>query len=189
MPWLVVGLGNPGDRYAGNRHNAGFMVVDELARRYGQTFRTKFQARTTRIRVADQDVVLLQPMTYMNRSGPSVGEAARFYRVEPAQTVVIHDEIDLPFGELRFKVGGGHAGHNGLRSIFEHYPRDFVRLRFGVGRPGMGDVSGHVLGDFDAVERATLSDLVIRAADGIEIVLQEGPEHAMNAFHGKAGQA
>jgi len=189
MPWLVVGLGNPGDRYAGNRHNAGFMVVDELARRYCETFRTKFQSRTTRIRVADQDIVLLEPMTYMNRSGSSVGEAARFYKVEPAETIVVHDEIDLPFGELRLKVGGGHAGHNGLRSIFSHFHRDFVRLRFGVGRPGMGDVSGHVLGDFDAVERATLPDLLDRAVDAIEIVLREGPEPAMNAFHGKAGQA
>ena len=189
MPWLVVGLGNPGPKYAGTRHNAGFLVVEELARRSGESFRTKFHGLFARCRVGHEDAILLQPMTYMNRSGISLGEAAAFYKTPPERVVVIHDELDLDFGDLRLKVGGGHGGHNGLRSILSHYHREFIRLRFGVGRPRHGDVTDHVLGGFSSDERVLLDSTVDRAANWVEGVLRDGPDAAMNAFHGKAGQA
>ena len=189
MPWLVVGLGNPGAKYANTRHNAGFMVVDELARRSCESFRKKFHGQVARCRVGNEDAILLQPMTYMNRSGISVGEAASFYKTPPEQVVVVHDEVDLPFGQLRLKVGGGHGGHNGLRSIFAHYDREFVRLRFGVGRPQHGETTDHVLGTFSSEEVPLLETTVDEAANWVEMVLREGPGATMNAFHGKAEHA
>lgn len=183
MPWLLVGLGNPGPRYAGNRHNIGFMVAEELARRMGEPFRDKFDGRMARGRLAEEDVVVLEPLTFMNRSGTSVAAAAAFFKVDLPQVVIIHDELDLPFASLRIKVGGGHGGHNGLRSIFQHLGKDFLRVRCGIGRPADGDVTGHVLGDFAAAERGEVASLIDTAADAVETVLRVGPERAMNAFH------
>ena len=186
MSWLIVGLGNPGDRYRANRHNIGFLVADELSRRAGADYRSKFHGNHTKIRMADEDAHLLQPSTYMNRSGTSVRAAATFFKVGVERTVVVHDELDIPHGEVRVKVGGGHGGHNGLRSIFEHIGRDFIRIRCGIGRPPYGDVSDYVLSDFNADERATLPTFVDRAADAVESVLRDGTLETMNAFHGKA---
>ncbi len=187
MAWLVVGLGNPGPKYSGHRHNVGFMVVDELARRAGASFRQKFQAQFAKARLGRHDALLLEPMTYMNRSGTSVGSAASFFKVPQDETIVIHDELDLPYGDVRLKAGGGHGGHNGLRSIFEHYGRDFYRVRCGIGRPLRGgDVTGYVLGDFSTDQRPTVPDLVDTAADAIEAVLSDGPTKAMNAFNRRA---
>lgn len=183
MPWLVVGLGNPGPRYAGHRHNIGFMVVDELGRRTGAAFREKFKGLFDRVRMGAEDVVLLEPLTWMNLSGPSVGAAATFFKAEPAGTIVVHDELDLPFGSVQVKVGGGHAGHNGLRSIFDHFPKDFVRVRCGIGRPPHGDVTNWVLSDFDGVDRAVLPDLVARAADAVETIVTRGTDHAMRTVN------
>ncbi|MGM0574626.1 MAG: aminoacyl-tRNA hydrolase [Myxococcota bacterium] len=181
---MVVGLGNPGPKYAANRHNVGFMVASELARRAGASFREKFNGSFARCRLAQQDVVLLEPMTYMNRSGTSVGAAGAFFKIPPEETIVVHDDLDLPFGCLRVKKGGGHGGHNGLRSIFQHFGKDFVRVRVGVDRPRGGDVTGWVLSDFGSEERIDLPRYVDAAADAVEQVLREGPERAMNAYNG-----
>lgn len=192
MPWLVVGLGNPGPKYAGHRHNVGFLVVDELARRGAASFRQKFHGQFARARLAGglEDSLLLEPMTYMNRSGISVGAAASFFKVAPAETLVIHDDLDLPFGDVRLKSGGGHGGHNGLRSLFEHFGSDFHRIRCGIGRPIRGgDVSGYVLSDFDSAQRAELPDIVDAAADAIERVLREGTRKAMNTINAKTAES
>ena len=130
MSWLIVGLGNPGDRYRANRHNIGFLVADELSRRAGADYRSKFHGNHTKIRMADEDAHLLQPSTYMNRSGTSVRAAATFFKVGVERTVVVHDELDIPHGEVRVKVGGGHGGHNGLRSIFERSRSINITTRF-----------------------------------------------------------
>jgi peptidyl-tRNA hydrolase, PTH1 family len=187
--YLVAGLGNPERRYAGNRHNAGFMVVAALARRAGEDLRPgKFDGLMARVRLRGEDALLLQPMTYMNRSGQAVGPAARFYKVDPAtELVVIHDELDLPFGTVRVKQGGGHAGHNGLKSIAASLGTgDFLRIRFGIGRPAPGrEVTGHVLSDFSAEEAKDLPAVVDRAADAVEAIVAEGALSAMNRFNQK----
>jgi PTH1 family peptidyl-tRNA hydrolase len=147
---LIVGLGNPGPRYANNRHNVGFMVVDQLARDAGTTVsRAKFKGHYATANVAGQPVALLKPQTFMNLSGQSVSPARTFFNVPNQGIFVIHDEIDLPYGTVKLKVGGGHAGHNGLRSLIAQLGgRDFVRLRVGVGRPAHGAVADFVLSDF-----------------------------------------
>ena len=183
MLWLVAGLGNPGPRYAENRHNIGFAILDTLLQQAGGTFRTKFQAELAKISIGGDDVVLVKPMTYMNNSGVSVGQAAAFYKVAPANVMVVHDDIDLDFGRLKIKEGGGHGGHNGLRSIFSHFGRDFIRVRCGVGRPGAGAVSAHVLGNFDAVEKVALGEFVDRAIDGLDIIVRQGLSTAMNILN------
>lgn len=184
--YLVVGLGNPGKKYAGNRHNVGAMAVDRL--REGRAlpdWREKFSGVYSR---AD-DLMLLKPSTYMNLSGDSVQPAAAFVKVDPAHVVVLHDELDLPFGDVRLKVGGGHAGHNGLRSILGRLGTpDFVRVRIGIGRPPpgfRGEVADFVLSDFDASERAELPDVLARALAAVEAVLQKGPALAMNVVNTK----
>ena|SRR5690606_36681231 len=184
---LVVGLGNPGPSYAGHRHNVGFRVVARLAERAGAPeAKSKFKGLYTRATVSGQDVVLLLPQTYMNVSGECVRPAADFFRVPPGRVVVVHDELDLPFGEIRIKVGGGLAGHNGLRSIAQHLnTQDFLRVRFGIGRPRSGAVVPYVLGDFSAAERAELDDALDRAVQAIEELLDKGPERAMAALHTK----
>ncbi len=191
--YLVVGLGNPGSQYEATRHNAGFMVVEEVARRAGTSFgrQKKFSGRFVRATVAGHDAALLLPLTYMNLSGESVGPAAHFFRVAPEHVIVVHDELDLPYGTLRVKQGGGLAGHNGLKSIKQHLGTgDFLRVRFGVGKPdGPRDVVGHVLGGFDAEERAALPGLVDTAADAVEAILTEGVAAAMNRFNQKAASA
>lgn len=191
---LVVGLGNPGKKYERNRHNVGFMVVERLARAHGlPDFKEKFSAVWTRGEIAAgggrHAVALLEPQTYMNLSGDSVQPAAAFLKVEPAQVIVVHDELDLSWRDIRLKVGGGHAGHNGLRSIIQRLGTpEFVRLRVGVGRPPpgfRGDVADFVLADFDALERSELPDVVDRAVAAIERVVADGIAAAMNAVNTK----
>src|SRR5436305_7639269 len=151
---LVVGLGNPGREYARTRHNVGWMVVDELARRHGGAWKGKFNGQVAEVRVDGHRVALLKPETYMHESGRAVSAAARFYKVEPGAVLVVHDEGDLDLGRLQARRGGGLAGHNGLRSIAQHLKtQDFLRLRVGVGRPARGDrrpLAGYVLSDFEA---------------------------------------
>src|ERR687883_1233655 len=177
---LVVGLGNPGREYARHRHNVGWMVVDELARRHGGSWKEKFSGRIADVRVDGHRVGLLKPETFMNESGRSVGAAARFYKVEPDAILVVHDEIDLEPGRLQARRGGGLAGHNGLRSIAAHLrTKDFLRLRVGVGRPGRGDPrspADYVLSDFEPEEDADA--LVAHAADAVEMLDAEGLERA-----------
>lgn len=183
---LVVGLGNPEPRYAGNRHNVGFMAVDRLADDARISLsRSKFKGVYGTGEVAGMPVALLKPMTFMNLSGESVVPAARFFDVPPERIVVIHDELDLPFGRLRLKIGGGHAGHNGLRSICNLLgSRDFVRLRVGIGRPEKGSVSRYVLADFAAGEETDwLPDLLDRSVAAVRAALSEGPRKAMNTVN------
>ncbi|RMG14039.1 MAG: aminoacyl-tRNA hydrolase [Deltaproteobacteria bacterium] len=184
---LVVGLGNPGPKYAGNRHNVGFMVVDELARRAGVTLSParRLQSEAARATLAGTAVLLLRPLTYMNLAGEAVGAAARYYDLPPERIVVIHDDLDLPFGTLRLKRGGGSGGHNGLKSIIAHLgSRDFLRVRLGIGRPPPGrEVVPYVLSDFGADERPVLPEIVGRAADAVEAMLSDGLEAAMNRYH------
>ncbi len=171
---LVAGLGNPGREYARNRHNAGYLVLDELVRRHGGSWRSKFSGQVAEIRVDDAKLVLLKPETYMNESGRSVGAAAQFFKVEPADVLVVHDEGDFDLGRLEVKFGGGLAGHNGLRSIAQHLKtQDFRRLRIGVGRPERGDprsLADYVLADFEPHDDA--DDLVARAADEVEAIVR-----------------
>ncbi len=183
---IVVGLGNPGPKYSGNRHNIGFMVVERLASRWSApSFRDKFKAQTTKASFAGGDVVLLQPQTFMNLSGESVQPAMRFFKVPLEHVVCVHDELDLEFGVTRLKVGGGTAGHNGLKSMVSHCGGNgFVRLRVGIGRPRGGRTEGHVLSDFDASERAELDDLIERCCDIVEACVKDGPVPAMNRYHG-----
>jgi PTH1 family peptidyl-tRNA hydrolase len=177
---LVVGLGNPGREYERNRHNAGFMVVDELARRHGGSWRSKFDGLLAEVRIEGHKLALLKPETYMNDSGRAVAGAARFFKVEPDAVLVVHDEGDFDLGRLELKFGGGLAGHNGLRSIAQHLKtQDFLRLRIGVGRPGRGDprpLADYVLADFDPHDDA--ETLISRAADAVEQLDADGFERA-----------
>lgn len=160
---LVAGLGNPGGRYAGNRHNIGFMAIDEIARDPAfSPFSKKFSGEIAEGVIDGEKIVLLKPLTFMNESGRSVGEAARFFKIEPKDVVVIHDELDLAAGRVRVKTGGGHGGHNGLRSIDAHLgTRDYKRVRLGIGHPGHKDqVSPYVLSDFHKVDREWLDPLI-----------------------------
>jgi PTH1 family peptidyl-tRNA hydrolase len=177
---LVVGLGNPGRKYAGNRHNVGAMVVDELARRHGGSWRGKFSGRIAEIRLDGHKVALLKPETYMNESGRSIAAAAGFFKVDPESVLVVHDESDLELGRLQLRLGGGLAGHNGLRSVAQSLKTpEFMRLRVGVGRPERGDprpLADWVLSDFEPHDDAEA--LVSRAADAVETLDAEGVEHA-----------
>ncbi len=159
---LFVGLGNPGARYAGNRHNIGFMAVSRLAEVHrASPWRSKFQGEMAEVRFGSDKLILLRPTTYMNESGRSVQEAARFFQLGLDRITVFHDELDLAFGRVRVKVGGGHAGNNGIRSIAGHMGPDFQRVRLGIGHPGHKDlVSRYVLSDFSKVERTFVDDLV-----------------------------
>lgn len=165
---LFVGLGNPGAKYAGNRHNIGFMALDQIASDHGfAPWRSKFQGQLSEGKFGSTRVVLLKPETFMNRSGQSVGEAMRFYKLEPEDVVVFHDELDLAPGKARVKMGGGHAGHNGLRSIHQHIGAEYQRVRLGIGHPGHKDrVSGYVLSDFAKAEAEWLDDLLRGIGDG-----------------------
>lgn len=184
-PLLVVGLGNPGREYAHTRHNVGWMALDELARACSaEGFRKKFSGEYAKGEVEGHAAVLLRPETYMNESGKSVQPAAAFFHAAPPSIVVLHDELDLPFGEVRVKVGGGHAGHNGLRSIVQHLgSADFVRVRIGIGRPPAGfrgEVADYVLSSFDGVERASVPDVVKKAVDAVRRIAAVGVDRAMN---------
>ena len=191
-PWLVVGLGNPGTQYAANRHNVGFMIADLLAKRIGGSF-----ARKTRggvVEVAEGRIgvgfdapklVVAKPQTYMNLSGGPVAALAQFYKVAPEQIIAVHDELDIPYGQLRMKIGGGEGGHNGLRSMSKALStKDYIRVRFGIGRPpGRQDPADYVLSDFSAAERKDLEFLVDRAADAVESVVVKGLEPTQNTYH------
>jgi PTH1 family peptidyl-tRNA hydrolase len=183
---LIAGLGNPGREYERDRHNVGWMVVDELARRNGDpSFRTRFNGRLAETRVGDRRVTLLKPETYMNESGRSIAAAARYFKVLPHQLLVAHDDVDLDVGRLQVRLGGGLAGHNGLRSVAQALgTRDFQRLRIGVGRPRRGDrrrVSDYVLAPFDPDEDA--DEIVARAADAVEALLAEGLTATQQQFN------
>ena len=182
---LVAGLGNPGREYERTRHNVGWLVADELARRHGGSFRSKLSGRVAEARVGEHRLALLKPETYMNESGRSVGAAARFYKVPPERTLLVHDDVDLEEGRLQARLGGGLAGHNGLRSIAQHLgTNDFLRLRIGVGRPERGDprpVADFVLSPFDP--SFDVDELVARAADAVEALDAEGLERTQARFN------
>jgi len=182
---LVVGLGNPGREHAQNRHNVGWMVVDELARRHGGSFRSKFSGQLAEVRDGDLRLGLLKPELYMNLSGRSVAPAARFFKVPPEQLLVVHDEGDFELGRLQARAGGGLAGHNGLRSIARELgTQDFLRLRIGVGRPERGDprpLADYVLSNFEPHDDAEA--IVSRAADAVEAIAHEGLAPAQRSFH------
>jgi len=182
---LVVGLGNPGREYATTRHNVGFMVADELARRHGGSWRSKFSGEVADLRVDGARLALLKPQTYMNESGRSVAAAATFYRVDPESLLAIHDEVDLDLGRMQARLGGGLAGHNGLRSLASALRTpEFLRLRIGVGRPERGDprpVSDWVLSPFEP--EADVGALVGRAADAVEALVRDGLEEAQQRFN------
>ena len=187
--WLIVGLGNPGPEYAGNRHNAGRMVAELLAKRMGASFRRhKSRSDIAESRLADAAVTLGVPKSYMNLSGGPVAALRDFYKVPPGRIIVIHDELDVPFGEVRLKLGGGAGGHNGLRSVTAALGTpDYYRVRFGIGRPpGRMDPADFVLRDFSAAERKELPLLLERSADAVETLLRDGLEAAQNAYHGPA---
>ena len=192
-PWLIVGLGNPGPEYAGNRHNVGFQIADELGHRFGGGFRRHKRARALvlegqlpgsspgdRVRA-----VIAKPSTYMNDSGNAVASLSEFYKASPSHIVTIHDELDLPFGAIRLKFGGGDNGHNGLKSMRGALGTgDFFRARFGIGRPpGMQDPASFVLRDFSATERKGLAERVNRTADAVEALINEGLERAQTDYN------
>jgi PTH1 family peptidyl-tRNA hydrolase len=185
-PVLIVGLGNPGREYASTRHNVGWLLLDELVRGTPAVspFKKKFHGEYAKGTLADRDCVFLRPETFMNESGRSVQAAQAFFHTAPADLIVLHDELDLPFGEVRVKVAGGHAGHNGLRSLVQHLgSADFVRVRMGVGRPSAGytgEVADYLLSAFDADQRARLPEMIDKAAKAVIKILVEGPSRAMN---------
>jgi PTH1 family peptidyl-tRNA hydrolase len=181
----VVGLGNPGERYAQTRHNLGAMTLDVLLERSNASLKShKSGCLVAEVAIDDAKTVLARPTTYMNESGRPVGQLVRFYRAPPPRLIVIHDELDIPFGEVRLKFGGGTAGHNGLNSIVPHLrTKDFVRVRIGIGRPGGTGAVAKVLDTFSRAERDELPVLLDRAADAVEAVIGRGLDRAMNEFN------
>jgi PTH1 family peptidyl-tRNA hydrolase len=182
---LIAGLGNPGREYARNRHNAGFMVVEELARRHDARFRAKFHGRLAELRLERSRLALLEPETFMNESGRSLVAAAHYFKLEPEHLLVVHDDVDLELGRLQVRMGGGLAGHNGLRSIATALAtKEFLRLRVGVGRPGRGDrrsVADFVLSNFDPA--TDVAEIVSRAADAVELLAGEDLDTAQARFN------
>jgi peptidyl-tRNA hydrolase, PTH1 family len=182
---LVAGLGNPGREYAQHRHNVGWMVVEEIGRRHGASWRGKFSGRLAELRLDGRRIALLRPETFMNESGRSVAPALRFFNLEPERLLVVHDEGDLDLGRLQARLGGGLAGHNGLRSIAAYLKTpEFQRLRVGVGRPGRGDprdLADFVLSDFEQEDDA--ETVVARAADAVETIVRDGLEAAQRSFN------
>ncbi len=186
--WLIVGLGNPGAQYQGNRHNVGQMVLDELAGRVGAGFKThkaRAQVVEGRLGIGGPRVVLAKPMSYMNVSGGPVSALAGFYGITPDHVVAVHDEIDIPFNTVKLKTGGGEGGHNGLRDISKALgTKDYLRVRVGVGRPpGRMDTADYVLRDFGSAELKELPFLLDEAADAVELLLREGLTSAQQKFH------
>jgi peptidyl-tRNA hydrolase, PTH1 family len=184
--WLIVGLGNPGPQYAGNRHNVGFQCCDELAAQAGISFkRDRSRAMAGTGLLAGIAVVLAKPITFMNVSGGAVAGLRGYYKIPPDHIVVIHDELDLPFGSIRLKLGGGDNGHNGLRSITTSLgTRDYFRVRIGIGRPpGRMDPADYVLRDFSSAERADLPVVLGRASESVEVLMASGLAAAQNRFH------
>jgi len=189
---IIVGLGNPGAEYARTRHNAGFWLVDELARRHGGTFRFegKHQAELARVRIGGEEIWLAKPMTFMNRSGGPVSSVLGFYKIPPAQMLVAHDEIDLPCGTVRLKEGGGHGGHNGLRDLIAAQGDGFWRLRIGVSHPGAkSEVVDFVLTRAGADEQRAIDECIVAGADAIEEMLRSGAQIAMNKLHARGKPA
>ena len=184
--WLVVGLGNPGPQYAGHRHNVGAMVIDHLAERAGARLRThKAGAAAESVRLGSTRAIIGIPSSYMNLSGGPTKGLASFFSVPPERTIVVHDELDIPFGEVRLKFGGGEGGHNGLRSITSSFgTKDYLRVRVGIGRPpGRMDAAAYVLKDFSATERKELPFLVDDAADAVELLIDKGLTDAQQVVH------
>jgi peptidyl-tRNA hydrolase, PTH1 family len=189
---LIVGLGNPGPDYARTRHNAGFWLVDELARRHGGTFRHegKHQAELARVRMNGDDIWLMKPLTYMNRSGGPVSSVLGFYKIAPAQMLVAHDEIDLPSGTIRLKEAGGAGGHNGVRDLISAQGEGFWRLRIGVGHPGVkNEVVDFVLTHAGKEEQRIIDETIVAGADAIEVMLRDGAQIAMNKLHSRGKSA
>ena len=185
---LIVGLGNPGSKYVQTRHNIGFLALDRLAYDLNVDLsRQKFNALFGQGSIEGGGAVsLLKPQTFMNLSGKSVAPCAQFFQVPPQKLIVIHDELEFPFGQVRVKVGGGHAGHNGLRSIIERLgSREFIRIRVGIGRPKHGQVSDYVLSAFNAIETPWIDDLCRSLSQDVQLVIKDGPTKAMNALHAR----
>jgi PTH1 family peptidyl-tRNA hydrolase len=191
--WLIVGLGNPGEQYASNRHNIGFMCLDDFAREHNLSFgRSRVKARVAEGRVEGKDVVLAKPMTFVNLSGEAVGRLVRKHGVKPERLIIVHDDMDLPVGRIRIRLGGT-SGHNGIKSIIEHIgTEEFIRVRVGVGRPEAGEngrtdrheVVTHVLGDFSAEEQAVIDKVVPAVSDALLTLLAVGLTAAMNKYNG-----
>jgi PTH1 family peptidyl-tRNA hydrolase len=185
---IIVGLGNPGPEHLLTRHNAGFWFVDALAAKAGARFRshTKFQGEICRTQLSGGEVTLLKPMTYMNRSGLAIRALFDYLKVQASEVLVVHDELDLPVGEVRFKLGGGAGGHNGLRDTITHIGQDFWRLRLGIGHPGdKSEVIDYVLRRAPKEEEARLLESVSEAVPALQVFLEQGAERAMNDLHGK----
>lgn len=189
---LIVGLGNPGSRYEQTRHNAGFWFADLLAERGKARFtaESRFQGELARVVLVGEEVRLLKPATFMNLSGQSVGAVARFFKLEPDQVLVAHDELDLPPGTARLKLGGGHGGHNGLRDLIRHLGAEFWRLRIGIGHPGHRDeVTDFVLTRASGAEQTLIGDALKDAADAVEKMITQGAERAMHQLHSRGVEA
>ena len=186
---LIAGLGNPGPRYAATRHNVGFRLIDELARQCGvpgSAFKERFHGEIASARLGDQELVLLRPQTFMNESGRSVQAACTFYKLKPADLIVAHDDLDVPFSEVRLKQGGGDGGQRGIRSVTAALGPDYVRIRLGIGRPPpdfRGDVADFVLQAFPSAELATVEQMVTRASEAVSLVTSLGLEKAMNRIN------
>jgi peptidyl-tRNA hydrolase, PTH1 family len=188
---IIVGLGNPGPEHLVTRHNAGFWFVDLLARRHSGEFRDyrKFSGETAKINIDGQEIVLLKPTTYMNRSGLSIRQLSDFYKIKPEDILVAHDELDLPVGTVRLKQGGGHGGHNGLRDTIAHIGETFWRMRLGIGHPGnKAEVIDYVLTRAPRAEEDLILDAVATAVDCIPLLLEQGAERAMTRLHSRAGK-
>jgi PTH1 family peptidyl-tRNA hydrolase len=188
---VVVGLGNPGPEHRLTRHNAGFWFVDLLARRHGGEFRDyrKFSGETARIGMDGREVILLKPTTYMNRSGLSIRQLSDFYKIEPQDILVAHDELDLPVGTVRLKQGGGHGGHNGLRDAIAHIGDGFWRLRLGIGHPGKkAEVIDYVLTRAPSAEEDLILEAIASAADCMPLLIEHGAERAMTKLHSRAAK-
>jgi peptidyl-tRNA hydrolase, PTH1 family len=188
---IIVGLGNPGPEHLVTRHNAGFWFVDQLAQRHGGEFRDyrKYSGETARISIAQQEITLLKPTTYMNRSGLSVRQLSEFFKIAPEEILVAHDELDLPVGSVRLKQGGGHGGHNGLRDIIAHVGEAFWRMRLGIGHPGnKADVIDYVLTRAPRAEEDLILESVSTAADSMPLLLEHGAERAMTRLHSRVGK-
>jgi len=188
---IIVGLGNPGPEHQVTRHNVGFWFVDLLARRHGGEFRDyrKYSGETARVTIEGQEVILLKPTTYMNRSGLSIRQISDFYKIVPDDILVAHDELDLPVGSVRLKNGGGHGGHNGLRDTIAHIGENFWRLRLGIGHPGIkAEVIDYVLTRAPRAEEDLILEAVNTAADSVPLILEQGAERAMTKLHSRAGK-
>lgn len=183
---LIAGLGNPGDKYSNTRHNIGFMVIDALGSRHGiRIDNNKKKSLTGSGVIAEEKVIMVKPQTFMNLSGEALGPLFSFLDIEFEDVIVVHDDLDLDFGRIKIKAGGGHGGHNGIRSIISHFgAKDFVRVRVGIGKPPIGwDVSRYVLNPFSPEEKKDLNALIDRAADAVEMVTSAGHLKAMNSFN------